>query len=190
MTELFMDAKSSATMLRENSAKYMLWSSRELLSNEDFILTIPLTWDVCHYQHSYQKPVSCECETPETPGVEMALIYAPSYTSVGHGRRHHHVQYALSVGEVETKISIMYCITPVNKKTVCHILLHQTSKTWALRRSQKSATVVTNAHVHRLSRFQGQGRRTVASRGKQAMPNRKVKHQSGGSCPLICILWK
>ena len=25
MTELFMDAKSSATMLRENSAKYMLW---------------------------------------------------------------------------------------------------------------------------------------------------------------------
>ena len=187
MTELFMDAKSSATMLRENSAKYMLWSSPELLSNEDFILTIPLTWDVCHYQHSYQKPVSCECDTPETPGVEMALIYAPSYTSVGHGRRHHHIQYALSVGEVESKISIMYCITPVNKKpcVVSFCIKHPRLEHYGAHRN-----LPLWSPMHRLSRFQGQGRRTVASRRKQAMLNRKVKHQSGGSCPLICILWK
>ena len=62
MTELFMDAKSSATMLRENSAKYMLWSNFVFNSSPITIVTHmrcppsvspPLLPNTCFWWHSY-----------------------------------------------------------------------------------------------------------------------------------------
>ena len=73
-------------------------------------------------------------------------------------------------------------LVPVNKNLVSY------SQYFSVHMCKFADTVVHIAH--RLSRFQGQGR-TVASKGKQAMLNGKVKHQSGlegGSCLLICIL--
>ena len=113
MTELFMDAKSSATMLRENSAKYMLWSRPELF----FIITAHLR---CLPLINLATEHLFLVTLLSTGGVgfqEIALgllCHYYTHSPARCGRRHHHVQYALPNGEVQTQISsIMYCITPV-----------------------------------------------------------------------------
>ena len=88
-----MDAKSSATMLRENSAKYMLWSHPEFFILITHLRCLPIINIATKYLewHSLLGGFSRNGSS-----IYASLVRTPyRHPPARYGRRHHYVQYAL-----------------------------------------------------------------------------------------------